>query len=72
MAVYRIPTRKVYNAKHIKGDPSWNDIYGKKKCFICHQPFREGDVYRLTDEVKPKYYHIGCSVEPKKKRGRKA
>jgi hypothetical protein len=57
--VYRIPLRKVYNKNHIKGDATWDSIYGKKKCAKCRQKFQEGDAYRTTNDHK--YVHVECS-----------
>lgn len=56
--VYRIPTKEVYRRNHIKGDPSWQDVYGKARCDKCRKHFVEGDVYEMTRQGKPQ--HIDC------------
>lgn len=58
IATYRVPLRSVFNAKHIKGDPSWDDIYGKKKCCHCLEHFKEGQAYRMAKNNEP--YHVEC------------
>ena len=70
--VYRVPLRKVFNKKRVEGDPTWNDIYGGKKCVQCKQQFAEGDPYVVvvtmkknskgeeTYEAIHKYKHVEC------------
>jgi len=65
--VYRVPLRRVFNKKRIPGDPSWNDVYGKARCVICHKHFSEGDPYMVT--VAGKYEHINCRETAKKNKG---
>ena len=56
--VYRVPLRRVYNKMHIKGDATWDVVYGKKKCLLCKQHFQEGDPYTVTNDHK--YQHVEC------------
>lgn len=66
--VYRIPLRRVFNKKRIPGDPSWDQIYGKKRCVSCRQYFHEGDVYFVTNDGE--YSHLSgmCPAKGRKVR----
>jgi hypothetical protein len=50
--VYRIPLRRVYKQKHSKEDATWDEVYGKAKCFRCKKPLGEGDPYQIVIEWK--------------------
>jgi hypothetical protein len=43
-------------------------IYGRKKCHICKQHFKEGEVYRMVDDNSSIYKHVECPVKVKKVR----
>jgi hypothetical protein len=40
--VYTVPMRKNYH-----GSFDWDQVYGRKKCSICHQYYKEGDQYAV-------------------------
>ena len=70
VGVYRIPLRRVFNKKQVKGDATWNDVYGHHKCLKCKQHFGEGDAYTVIRVWKAnkdgsgypvhKYQHVEC------------
>lgn len=73
--VYRIPLRRVFNAKHGKNCfPSWKQLYGSLKCHSCKKPMGEGDPYKAEYIVKRGrfalvIYHVDCKiVKPKVKK----
>jgi len=56
--IYRVPLRRVFRKTHMPGDPSWDDIYGHKKCVICRKHFSEGQPYRTNNDGT--YEHVEC------------
>jgi hypothetical protein len=58
MSIYRVPLRRVYKNTHSPADPSWDQLYGKKRCAKCHKPFEESDPYRISE--KGGFEHIDC------------
>ena len=78
--VYVVPTRKDYMKNRVNKLASWDDLYGKKKCYVCGEHFEEGDEYIAEASVKKRKRwvqlcrHASCDPAnpPKKRRGRKA
>jgi hypothetical protein len=60
MKVYRIPLKRVFAKKKIDKDATWNNVYGKVKCAICKQHFKEGEAYTHADNACRKYAHVEC------------
>jgi hypothetical protein len=58
--VYRVPTKEVYRKKHGDGDPTWQDVYGRARCYACHQLFTEGDAYESDPKSTGEFRHAEC------------
>lgn len=77
--IYRIPTRKEYRKKILKGDATWDQVYGNKKCYVCNEHFKEEDLYiaEACTRRRKQWYtpcrHKDCDpANPPKKRRKKA
>jgi hypothetical protein len=77
--IYRIPLKRVFAKRkcRVKGDPTWEQTFGKAKCCVCKQPLKEGDPYTVVIEWKgstgtvpvQKQKHVECPEVKKKKKG---
>jgi len=50
--VYKIPSRNEYSKNSLAGDVTWDELYGKKKCYVCNEHFEEGDEYVAEASVR--------------------
>ena len=62
VGVYRIPTSQWYNLHRVDKTKSWKDLYGDKKCAVCHQHFRQREAYTAMPPGKKGYRHVRCEI----------
>ena len=77
--IYTIPSRKEYKKNSLSGDVTWDELYGKKKCYVCNEHFEEGDEYVAEASVRKRKRwvmpcrHATCDpTNPPKRSRRKA
>lgn len=77
--IYRIKTKKEHKESTLAGDVTWDELYGKKKCYVCNEHFEEGDEYVAEASVRKRKRwimpcrHATCDpANPPKRSRRKA
>ena len=71
VGVYVIPDPTVYNRKVFPGDPTWETMYGNRRCVRCGQKMNPGELYTARSRLTKRgwrfeiTHHDPC--EPPKK-----